>query len=67
MNVIVNSNIVEIPEGSTVADVAAMHGCSEGKGVAIAVGGKICPHSRWNETPVAGNAEIVIIKAAYGG
>ncbi len=36
-------------------------------GVAVAVGGKMAPRTRWAETPLRENESVVIIKVACGG
>ncbi len=67
MNITINKQQLEIPEGSTVAYVAQQQGVAEGKGVAIAMNGTVVRRDAWPTTEVPENASIVVIKAAYGG
>ena len=36
-------------------------------GVAVAINNKMVPRTEWENTPLAENADVVIIKAACGG
>lgn len=37
------------------------------KGVAVAISNQMIPRSEWADTPIAEDADVVIIKAACGG
>ncbi|MDE6267916.1 MAG: sulfur carrier protein ThiS [Muribaculaceae bacterium] len=67
MNITVNNKPQEMPEGSTVADLARQQGVADGKGVAIAMNGAVVRRDVWESTPLSDGATIVLIKAAYGG
>lgn len=67
MNITVNNKPQEMPEGSTVADLARQQGVADGKGVAIAMNGAVVRRDAWESTPLTDGATIVLIKAAYGG
>lgn len=67
MNITVNKTPQEMPEGSTVADLARQQGVADGKGVAIAMNGAVVRRDAWESTPLPDGATIVLIKAAYGG
>lgn len=67
MNLTVNNKPQEMPEGSTVADLARQQGVADGKGVAIAMNGAVVRRDAWESTPLTDGATIVLIKAAYGG
>lgn len=65
IKVTINSTPAELPDNSTVADVAAAQGIAGG--AAIAVNDRLVCRADWASTPVPADANIVIIKAAYGG
>lgn len=37
------------------------------RGVAVAINNKMVPRDLWEQTPLSGNASVIIIKAACGG
>ncbi len=59
IKITVNNIAAEVADNTTVAEVAS--------GAAIAVNDRLVPRSRWTETKVNPDDNLVIIKAAYGG
>ncbi len=66
MNVTVNNQQTTLPEGSTVAALAARLELPE-KGVAIAVNNRMVPRTQWDTHPLTEGDSLVVIKAACGG
>lgn len=66
MEIKVNSETRDITPGSTVADLATMLGL-DGRGVAIAIDGRVITRSLWPATIIAAGASVTVIHAAYGG
>lgn len=66
MNVQINDNIIELPDGATVADALSAIG-HPGTGVATALNGVVVPAARRNETRLNDNDKLLVIKAFYGG
>ena len=65
MKITVNNKETEF-DGTSVSDLAVQLQLPE-KGVAVAVNNEMIPRSEWSATPLAENANVVIIKAACGG
>lgn len=66
IKITVNHIAAEVADNATVAEVAAANGVGA-SGAAIAVNDRLVPRSRWTETKVNPDDNLVIIKAAYGG
>ena len=64
----VNGEPLEIPAGSTVADlVGLVTECADPKGVAVAVDRCIVPRSQWAVTPARAGSRVEVVGAAAGG
>jgi len=64
----VNGERRELPDGATVADVAAEMGApSEGRGLAVALDGVVVPRSEWERTPLRQGARVEVVVAVQGG
>lgn len=62
----INGKDYSLPEGSTVAQLAAALNIPE-KGTAIAVNNKIVLKQDWATTTLADSDNVTVISAAYGG
>lgn len=65
MNIIINNENKETA-AATLAELATELALPL-KGVAVAIDNKIVPRTTWEATALTENANIVIIKAAFGG
>lgn len=66
MKIQINQKPVEMADGATVADAAAVVGLN-GKGAAIAVNKKIVPKDSWAENTLHEGDDVIVIKAFCGG
>ncbi len=63
-----NGRTVDLDDGSTVADAAALAGVAPSdRGVAVAVDGTVVPRAAWTATPVDDGVRVEIVRAAAGG
>ncbi|HLN15879.1 MAG TPA: sulfur carrier protein ThiS [Acidimicrobiales bacterium] len=62
----VNGEPLELPAGSTVADVVRA-ACPSPKGVAVALDEAVVPRSSWAEVALAEGARLEVVTAAPGG
>jgi thiazole synthase len=68
MNVELNGELVELPDGATVASaIKASGAASEQRGVAVAVEGEVVPRSQWGRTQLAEGQKIEVLAAIQGG
>lgn len=67
--VFVNSEPLQVPAGSSVADVVARFapGAVDGRGTAVAVGEVVVPAGQWARTPVAAGDHLEFLQAVAGG
>ena len=61
-----NGDVLEVPAGTTVADLVARLGAA-GRGVAVAVDREVVPRSRWATEVVPEGARVEVVTAAAGG
>lgn len=66
MNVKINNTPLQLPEGTTVIQVAEERNLPD-RGVALAVNNQMVPRAEWNNTVLAEGDDIVILKAFCGG
>ncbi len=68
MIITVNGTRREIPAAATVAMlVASLREDSEGRGVAVALGGEVVPRSAWPDTVLPEGAAVEVLAAVQGG
>jgi sulfur carrier protein len=68
VNVVLNGERAELPDGATVADAVAASGAAEdGRGVAAALDGEVVPRGAWEATTVAEGARVEVLRAVQGG
>jgi sulfur carrier protein len=68
LQVLLNGEPRELPEGSTVADVvASLPGVPDGRGMAVAMDGVVVPRTAWGRTELSDGARVEIVVAVQGG
>lgn len=68
MNVLVNGESLELPEGCTVSDAASEVGVHPWeRGVAVAVDGEVVPRTLLDETVLCEGQRVEIVAAIQGG
>ena len=68
VQVTVNGDRQELPEGATVASVIAeLHNAPEGRGIAVAVEGEVVPRAQWSSTKLRSGASLEVVVAVQGG
>ncbi len=68
MQVIVNGEPHELPEGATVATVVdQLTDAAAGRGVAVAVSGEVVPRGAWEATRLPNGARVEVVAAVQGG
>ena len=68
MNVVLNGQPRDLPEGATVADAVSASGMPAlARGVAVAVDREVVPRSQWDETALADGQRVEVLEAVQGG
>jgi sulfur carrier protein len=68
MQVMVNGQERALPDGATVQSlVSELGGPHSGRGVAVAVDGKVVPRSQWSESPLSPGVRVEVLTAVQGG
>ena len=68
MNLVLNGQPRELPEGATVADAVSASGIPAlARGVAVAVDRKVVPRSLWDDTRLADGQRVEVLEAVQGG
>lgn len=68
MNLLLNGQERELPEGATVADAVTASGMPAlARGVAVAVDREVVPRSRWEDTRLAEGQRVEVLEAVQGG
>ena len=68
VEVVINGERRELPDGATVADlVAAFGGAPDGRGLAVAVDGEVVPRGEWSAVRLPNGAGVEIVVAVQGG
>ena len=68
VQVIVNGDRHELPDGATVASVVAgLHNVPDGRGVAVALEGEVVPRAQWPSTELREGASLEVVVAVQGG
>jgi sulfur carrier protein len=66
--ILLNGSEHEVPTNATVAGVvAALQDNTDGRGVAVAVGGEVVPRAAWTQTRLAEGAKVEVVSAVQGG
>ena len=68
MNLLLNGERRELPDGATLADAVAVSGAPpDRRGVAVAVDGEVVPRGAWDATTLADGAQVEVLQAVQGG
>jgi sulfur carrier protein len=68
LSVTINGDRHQLPAGTTVAGVvASLPGATDGRGVAVALGGEVVPRAQWPTTELHDGASIEVVVAVQGG
>ena len=68
MNVVLNGQPRDLPDGATVADAVSASGMPAlARGVAVAVDREVVPRSQWGETALADGQRVEVLEAVQGG
>ncbi|HKN94916.1 MAG TPA: sulfur carrier protein ThiS [Thermoleophilaceae bacterium] len=68
MNVVLNGEPRELPDGASVTDAVEASGAPpEGRGVAVAVDGEVVPRGSWADTNLNEGQRIEVLQAVQGG
>ncbi|MBS1868709.1 MAG: sulfur carrier protein ThiS [Actinobacteria bacterium] len=68
MNVQLNGEWRDVPDGATVADAVVLLGVPlDARGVAVAVDREVVRRGAWSETTLTGGARVEILTAIQGG
>ena len=68
MNLRLNGEPRELPDGATVADAVRASGMPAlARGIAVAVDGEVVPGSRWDATALEEGQRVEIVQAVQGG
>ena len=63
----VNGEATEVPDGTSVLDVARLCGVEDERGVAIARGGEVVRRADWPGTALATGDRLEVVRATAGG
>jgi sulfur carrier protein len=69
VKIVVNGELHEIPQGSTIADLverSGVHG-ERHRGVAVAVDAEVVPRSAWGDTELSEGQKVELVAAMQGG
>jgi len=68
VNVQLNGEWCDVPDGTTVADALGLLGVSlDARGVAVAVDREVVRRGAWSETQLTAGARVEILTAIQGG
>ncbi len=68
MNVLLNGQPRDLPDGATVTDAVSASGIPAlARGIAVAVDREVVPRSRWDETALADGQRVEVLEAVQGG
>ena len=68
MNLVVNGEPRELPDGATVADAVRASGVPPlARGLAVAVDREVVPGSQWDSTTLRDGQRVEVLQAVQGG
>jgi sulfur carrier protein len=68
IQVTVNGDPRELPDGATVAStIELLHGSAGRRGMAVAVSGEVVPRGAWETTTLSGGERLEVLTAVQGG
>ena len=66
MNVVINGEPADVPEGTTVAGALATLDLPE-RGVAVALDREVVPRGQWSRTTLGDGSRLEVVRAVQGG
>jgi sulfur carrier protein len=68
VNVLLNGQPRDLPDGATVADAVTASGMPAlARGIAVAVDREVIPRSLWDDTALAEGQRVEVLEAVQGG
>jgi sulfur carrier protein len=68
VNLVLNGEPRELPDGATVADAVRASGVPAlARGLAVAVDQEVVPGSQWGTTPLSDGQRVEVLQAVQGG
>lgn len=68
MNLVLNGEPREVPDGATIAQAVAASGApADGRGIAVALDGEVVPRGRWDATELREGQRVEVLQAVQGG
>jgi sulfur carrier protein len=68
VNVLLNGEPHDLPDGATVAEAVTASGAPPaGRGVAVAMDGEVVPRSEWEATELRAGQRVEVLQAVQGG
>ena len=67
MKIFINNESREVPEKSSITSVLNHLEIPADNGIAVALNQQVIPRTKWNETPVAEQDKILLVKITQGG
>jgi sulfur carrier protein len=68
VNLVLNGERRELPDGATLPDAIAASGApADRRGLAVAVDGEVVPRGEWDATTLQDGAAVEVLQAVQGG
>lgn len=68
MELILNGESLEVPDGSSLSDLVRLVGADpDARGLAVALDGEVVPRSGWQAAEVTGGSRVEVVTAIQGG
>ena len=68
MNVVLNGEPHDLPDGATVAEAVTASGAPPaGRGLAVAIDGEVVPRGQWDATVIGEGQRVEVLQAVQGG
>lgn len=67
MKVFINTKQIDIPSEASITEILRLQGIERFAGVAVAINNSVVQRNLWDESRIAENDNILIIKATQGG
>jgi sulfur carrier protein len=68
VNLVLNGEPRELPDGATLSDAIAASGApADRRGVAVALDGEVVPRGEWDRTDLPDGAAVEVLQAVQGG
>jgi sulfur carrier protein len=67
MEIFINNEKKEVPEGTTIEALVDQMKITDKAGLAVAVNQKVIPRKKWAETTLNSGDKLLLITATFGG